>query len=268
MLPEVGEGYSSMVLRGIEEYLLPRGYMYLVTSHRHKPELIERAPRLLNERSVEGLIAVDSPLDGELPGPVVSVSGHDRAPGVCHIVLDHETAAEMGLSHLLELGHRRIAIIKGQDFSSDSEIRWRTIADAAARLGAPVDPALVTQLEGDMPSPLTGCQAMKRLLASGARFTAVWAFNDVSAIGAIRALHDAGLSVPRDVSVLGFDDIVSATFHTPALTTVRQPLEQMGSLAAEALLDKIRTPALAGWDGERTVQPELVIRESTGPARS
>lgn len=267
ILPEVSEGYSSLVLRGIEEYLLPQGYMYLVTSHRHKPQLIERAPRLLHERNVEGLIAVDTPLGGAVTGPAVSVSGHQRLAGVCNIVLNHEKAAELGLRHLTGLGHRRIAVIQGQEFSSDSEIRWRAIAGAAVRFGVPIDPALVARLEGDMPSPVTGRDAMKRLLSGGTRFTAVWAFNDVSAIGAIRALHDAGFAVPGDVSVLGFDDILSALFQTPALTTVRQPLERMGSLAAEVLLERLRKPDLPNWDVERMVEPELVIRESTAPVR-
>ena len=266
ILPEVGEGYSSLVLRGIEECLLGEGYVYLVTSHRHKPDLVDRAPHLLYERCVEGVIAVDSPLCTEMPVPVVSVSGHDRVPGVCNIVLNHEAAAELGLKHLMELGHRRIAVIKGQEFSSDSRVRWETIAAAARRLGVPIHPNLVSELKGDMPSPRTGATAAKDLLAAGAQFTALWAFNDVSAIGAIRALHEAGLRVPQDVSVLGFDDIYSAAFHTPALSTVRQPLSEMGRLAAQTLLEKINNPVVAGWDAERSVEPELVARESTGPA--
>jgi LacI family transcriptional regulator len=267
MLPEVGEGYSSLVLRGIEERLLQEGYVYLVTSHRHKLELLERGPRLLYERSVEGVIAVDSPIRGELPVPVVSVSGHDCLPGVANIVLDHERAADLGIGHLVELGHRRIAVIRGQRFSSDSKIRWQTISQAARRRGVPIARALVAELKGDTPSPIAGAVAARELLAAGAPFTAVWAFNDVSAIGAIRALHEAGLRVPQDVSVLGFDDIYSAAFHTPALSTVRQPLDCMGRLAAEALLERIRSHA-SGWEGDRSVEPALVVRESTAVAQS
>jgi LacI family transcriptional regulator len=266
MLPEVGEGYSSLVLRGIEEYLLSQDYIYLVTSHRHKPALLDRAPRLLYERCVEGVIAIDTPMRTELPVPVVSVSGHDQMPGVCNIILNHESAAEIGLRHLIGLGHRRIAVIKGQEFSSDSQIRWQAITDAASRCGVQIPPSLTAVLKGDSPSPQAGLTAAKEILATGEKFTALWSFNDVSAIGAIRALHEAGLRVPQDVSVLGFDDIYSAAFHTPALTTVRQPLDQMGTLAAKTLLEKIQTPVIEGWDRERTVEPELMVRESTGPA--
>jgi DNA-binding LacI/PurR family transcriptional regulator len=95
-------------------------------------------------------------------------------------------------------------------------------------------------------------------------FTAVLCFNDITAIGCIRALHDAGLSVPSDVSVFGFDDIQSASYCVPSLTTIRQPLQDMGSLAANLLLKKI-----AGKRPPETVKvdPELMVRESTGPVR-
>jgi DNA-binding LacI/PurR family transcriptional regulator len=266
MVPELGEGYAALVLSGIEDCLLTKGYVYLVTSHRHQPELIERGPRLLSERCVEGLIAVDTPVDDAMPVPVVAVSGHGRAPGVTNIVLNHAKAAYLGLRHLTKLGHTRIAFFQGQTFSSDSEIRWEAIRQAAARLGLPIRPALVTRLEGDSPSPQTGFCAAKRLLEGGEPFTALWAFNDISAIGAVRALIEAGKSVPRDVSVLGFDDVYGAAFHNPALTTVRQPLARMGFLAAQTLLHRITGESDEEAPHELSVEPELVIRESTALA--
>ena len=156
--------------------------------------------------------------------PVVSVSGHDRVAGVTNIVLNHRTAAELGLRHLMEMGHRRIAFFQGQTFSSDTEVRWQAIRAAAGSLGLTIHQKLIVRLEGDSPSPQTGYCAAQRLLATGEHFTALWAFNDISAIGAVRALIEAGLRVPQDVSVLGFDDVYGAAFHNPALTTVRQPL--------------------------------------------
>ncbi len=265
LVPELGEGYAALVLSGIEDCLLAKGYVYLVTSHRHQAELIERGPRLLAERCVEGIIAVDTPVEVALPLPVVAISGHARAPGVTNIVLNHAKAAYLGLRHLTTLGHKRIAFFQGQSFSSDTEIRWQAIQEAAARLRVPIRAALVTRLEGDSPSPQTGYCAAKRLLEGGEPFTALWAFNDISAIGAVRALIEAGKSVPRDVSVLGFDDVHGAAFHNPALTTVRQPLTRMGFLAAETLL---RRMARGGEEApaELSAEPELVVRESTGPA--
>lgn len=266
MVPELSEGYSSLVLSGIEDRLMEEGYMCLAASHRHSQRQVELLPRLFVERCVDGLIAVDTPYRLQIPLPVVSVSGHLKEPGVTNIVLDHDRAARLGLTHLHALGHRRIAVIKGQSFSSDTEVRWQSIQAEARRLGRPIDERLVVQLEGGSPSPETGYAATRRLLQRGLPFTAIFAFNDVSAIGAIRALRENGLEVPRDVSVLGFDDVWGAAFHLPSLTTIRQPLRRMGELAAETLLDRIRQAAAPDYATEILVEPELVIRESTGPA--
>jgi DNA-binding LacI/PurR family transcriptional regulator len=220
---------------------------------------------LFLERSVDGLIAVDTPWHLNLSVPVVTVSGHNDVKGVTNIVLNHQRAAEVALKHLVHLGHRRIAFIKGQQFSSDTEVRWANIDRVAQQLGLKINPRLVAQLEGDSPSPQLGYMATKMLLASGAAFTSLFAFNDISAVGAIRALREAGLHVPEDVSVVGFDDIQSAAFQNPALTTVRQPLRAMGRAAAEILLKRINRPGSVLHD-QHTVEPELVIRETTGPA--
>jgi DNA-binding LacI/PurR family transcriptional regulator len=268
MVPELSIGYAAMVLSGIEDQLLQEGYFYFVASHRHRNELIERYPQLFLERCVEGLIAVDTPRRHPSTLPVVSVSGYDDTPGVTNIVLNHRRAAELALEHLIGLGHRSIAVIKGQSFSTDTDVRWDSIRDLALELNTPIDPMLVVQLEGDSPSPETGYEATKKLLSGGACFTAVFAFNDVSAIGAIHALQEAGLRVPEDVSVIGFDDVHAAAFHNPALTTIRQPLYQMGNLAAQHLLKRIANGAQAPYPELVTVEPELVIRQSTRTAGS
>ena len=269
LVPELSEGYSALVLSGIESFLLEQGYLCLVASHRHKAKLLARLPRFLFERCVEGLIGVDTPYDQRLPLPVVCISGHLRTPGVTRIVLNHTMAAELALTHLQELGHRDIAFIRGQDFSSDTKVRWDSIRTVAQRMDLRVTPALVVQLDGDSPSPETGYVAARKLLASGKPFTALFAFNDVSAIGAIRALQEAGRRVPEDVSVVGFDNIPGGAFHIPALTTVSQPLPRMGALAAEMLLKRIATPD-APCPEELDVDPELIVRESTSaaPARA
>src|SRR5580765_3677354 len=236
IVPELSDGYSAMVLNAVESVLANAGYFYLTASHRHREELLERLPRVLAERQVEGIIAVDTPIRFDTTLPIVNVSGHDEFEGVTNVVLNHQHAAELGIGHLYNLGHRRIAALKGQEFSSDTMIRWKTINEAANKRGISFDPALTAQLQGDSPSPEVGYTAMKSLLANGEPFTAVFAFNDISAIGAIRALEEMGLRVPADVSVLGFDDIYAAEFHNPALTTIRQPLFEMGKLAAQTLL--------------------------------
>ena len=124
-------------------------------------------------------------------------------------------------------------------------------------------PGLVGQLEGESSSPELGYQVTRKLLAADAPFSALFAFNDISAIGAIRALREAGRRIPEDVSVVGFDDIQSAAFQNPGLTTVRQPLRHMGVIAAETLLRRIAAPAKSPYPKSITIEPELIVREST-----
>lgn len=265
IVPEVSDGYSASVMSGVEDYLLQEGYFYFVASHRHRADLIDEYPRMFLERSVDGLIAVDTPWRFNLSVPVVTVSGHNDVRGVTNIVLNHQKAAEVALKHLVHLGHRRIAFIKGQEFSSDTDVRWSNIERVAKQLGLTINPRLVAQLEGDSPSPQPGYKATKKLLATGKAFSALFAFNDISAMGAIRALRESGAQVPEDVSVVGFDDIQSAAFQNPALTTVRQPLREMGRAAAEILLKRINRPGSELHD-RHIVEPELIIRETTGAA--
>jgi LacI family transcriptional regulator len=262
IVPEVSEGYSAAVMSGVEDHLLQEGYFYFVASHRHRPDLVDEYPRLFLERSVDGMIAVDTPWTLSLSVPVVTVSGRNKVNGVSNIILDHAHAAEVALKHLWGLGHRKVAFIKGQEFSSDTQVRWANIQKKARQIGLPISPALVVQLQGDSPSPEPGYEATKRLLASRKPFTALFAFNDISAMGAIRALREAGLRVPQDVSVVGFDDIQSAAYQNPPLTTVRQPLRKMGRIAAEILLRRI-SQARPDASGETTVEPELIIRDTT-----
>lgn len=279
MVPEISEGYASLVMSGIEDQLLQDGYLYFVASHRHRRDLIEEYPRLLLARSVDGIIAVDTPVTQALNVPVVAVSGHGHTAGVTNIVLDHDRAALLAMRHLADLGHRRIAFIKGQPFSSDSSVRWQGIRAAARALALPIAPALTMRLEEDCPGPELGRTVARQLLATGRAFTALFAFNDMSAIGAIQALRDAGLRVPEDVSVVGFDDIQSAAYQNPGLTTVRQPLRHMGELAARTILQRVEREGASATAANRAsaraqaaatapivVEAELIVRGTTAVA--
>src|SRR5467141_5367574 len=266
IVPEISEGYAALVMSGIEDHLLEEGYFYFVVSHRHRNELIEEYPLLLQQRAVEGLIAVDTALSEGVQVPLVAVSGHRDVPGVTNIVLNHARAATLALEHLTQLGHRQMAFIKGQEFSSDTAVRWDSVREAAAKLGIEIKDRLVVQLEGESSSPELGYLVTRKLLASGESFTGLFAFNDISAIGAVQALREAGRRVPEDISVVGFDDIQSAAFQNPALTTVRQPLRAMGVIAAETLLRRITAAANTPYPKEIVVEPELVVRASTAKA--
>jgi LacI family transcriptional regulator len=266
IVSEIAEGYSTAVLGGIEDELLSNGFFYFVVSHRNRDELLNGYPRMLISRSVEGIIAIDTPLTQDLPVPLVFVSGHRQFPGAVTIQIDHAQAAHLGLSHLKSLGHTRIAYIKGTSFSSDTEQRWQAITEAATELGLPIDPALVVQLQSAEPGNGPGNEATRQLLQSGHPFTAIFAFNDVTAIGAIQALREAGLRVPKDISVLGFDDVLAASTSNPPLTTIRQPLHDMGQAAASTLLAIIRDELDDDLPSTFTVHPDLIVRKSTSHA--
>lgn len=271
VLPEISEGYAASIMRGIEDHLLREGYLYFVVSHRGKPDLIDEYAHLLIERGVEGLVCVNTTLRSALPVPVVSVSGESNLAGVTSISVDNRRAMRVALQHLAELGHKRIAFFKGHPGSADTETRWEGICEAAKRLGIEVLPELTIQLQskhaGEDPStPDEGYCYGQKLLDRKEPFTALVAFNDMSAIGAMRAFQDQGLRVPQDISVIGFDDIQAASFQNPRLTTVRQPMRRMGELAAITLLKRIANPNET-YKNLR-VHAELVIRESTAPPSS
>ena len=266
IVPEISEGYAALVLSGIEDHLLQEGYFYFVMSHRHKNDLIEEYPGLLQQRGVEGLIFVDTTCSGGTSVPAVAISGHRHIEGVTNITLNHTRAARLALDYLAESGHRRMAFIKGQAFSSDTEVRWKAVRAAAQALGLPIEEKLIVQLNSESPTSEPGYEAGKRLLEAGKPFTALFSFNDISAIGAIRALRESGRRIPEDVSVVGFDDIQSAAFQNPGLTTIRQPLREMGILAAETLLKRIAGSPKDEYPRNIVVEPELVIRASAGKA--
>src|SRR5258708_6392447 len=224
IIEEIGDAYGSLVISGIEAYLRQHNYFFLTVIHRHDASMLREYSQLLLERGVEGFITVDTSLQEALPLPTVSVAGHRALNGVTNIVLDQERGVRVALEHLLALGHRKIAFMKGQPFSSDSEDRWKGVCRVAQELGLEMDADLIVNLEVDDPSPQAGDPYPKQLLARKRPFTALLAYNDISAIGAIRAIHEKALRIPQDGSGVGFDDIPWAAFHPPSLPPPRQPL--------------------------------------------
>ncbi len=266
LVPDVGDEYSAALIGGIENCLAKKGFFYFVVSHRGAPELMEKSPDTLLDRGVEGMIFINTPLHRPLPVPIVAICDITEGPGITRITIDNGKAAKLAIDHLLKLGHKEIAVIQGPEGNGDTDDRWRKLRGECTRRGIQIQPKNTVHL-GVYPAcnektmSENGYQAAQELLARKISFTALLAFNDASAIGAIRALSDAGLRVPDDVSVIGFDDIPQSLFPVPRLTTIRQPLSSMGELAANTLLEKISDNKV----GPRLlkVQPELVVREST-----
>jgi DNA-binding LacI/PurR family transcriptional regulator len=263
---EIGDPYGSTVISGIESYLREHDYFYLTVAHRHEKKLLGSYSQLLLQRGVEGFITIDTSVDESLALPTVAVAGHYSVDGVTNIVIDHKTAVRLALQHLVELGHRNIAFMKGPNISSDSEDRWRSILDVSEELGIAVEPQLSVALEGPTAAraPEYAIPYAKELIRRNRPFTAVFTYNDNAAVAVMRVLQESGLRVPGDVSVVGFDDIQGAAYTNPPLTTVRQPLKKMGEIAAKTLLDRIE--GRAEYVAEIAIEPQFVIRESAGRA--
>jgi LacI family transcriptional regulator len=275
LAPDLSEGYFTHVMSGVLDELTRAHYFYFTACHDWKRELIEMYPRMLLERAVDGFLLINTPTSHiQVPVPVVAISAHTPAENVTNIVLDHHLAVKQALTHLYSLGHRSIAFMRGPRAISDSEFRWEAIRQVAREMSLKLDPARIIRIDsaswsmkaGYHPmAPEIGYKPMQALLEKTRDFTAIFCFNDIAAIGAIRALKDAGLTVPGDVSVVGFDDIQSAAYSTPSLTTVRQPLMEMGKRGAQILLNRIANREQE-YPAEVVMAPEFVIRESTGPA--
>src|SRR5256885_2517001 len=146
---EIGDAYGSMIISGIEQHLRQHNYFFLTVIHRHDKKLLQTYSQMLQSRGVEGFITVDTSISEAPALPTVAVAGHQSVPAVTNIVLDHKRAAHLALSHLRDLGHRDIAFIKGQTFSSDSSVRWTAITEVAGELGIPVRPELTVMARSE-----------------------------------------------------------------------------------------------------------------------
>jgi DNA-binding LacI/PurR family transcriptional regulator len=266
IVPESSDGYYTRVMRGLEEALLEAGYLYFTVSHLSREDLLHEYPQLLRQRAVDGLIYLNTKVVEPPQVPAVTISYATKEPGVTNVVLDQRLGARLSLQHLAELGHKRVLMMKGQPSCLEAGERWRLMVKAAEECGIEVRPELCLEMDHHQLTPELAFAKVAELLHRKPKFTAVCAFNDTSAIGALRALADAGVRCPEDVSVIGFDDIGVAGFYTPRLTTVRQPLEAMGARAVAELMARMREPEGA-HAAKVVLEPELVVRESTARVR-
>ncbi len=256
-------------VQGIDAVARERGYSLVLSVCGQERERVRDCLSILPERRVDGLIlqlGVDpTVVSAELDAlrlqraPVVGLGTH--IPGADHVGQDYYLGAGRLMEHLIGLGHRRIAFIHGATHPQAGAERLRAYREALAAAGLSHDEELVTYCG---PRLGDGLAAAEQLLAIVPRPTAIIGLNDLMAIGALQAAGRAGLCVPGDLSVAGFDDIEVAAYLVPPLTTVRVHTEEAGQRAAELLLRRIENP---GAPPQRLMLPgELVVRGSTGPA--
>lgn len=259
---DVESPFYGRAMKGIEEGLAGTGYAPIIVSgHWNAAEEAERV-RLLMARRIDGLVILTGHLDDRQIAefarhqPIVVTGRQLDAPQVRAFAFDQEGGGYLATRHLLTLGHRSIAHIAGPADHTDATDRRAGYERALREAGVPLRPELVVQ--GDFMES-GGLLAMNRLLDSAQPFTAVFAANDQTAFGARMAMYRRGVRVPDDVSLLGVDDLPGAAYATPPMTTVHQPLYEMGLAAAQALL------GMLGHHGVQTPVPplELVVRETT-----
>ena len=256
--------FFPLLIRGITDACYERNYHLMLALFSTPAQEEDLYNRLLRSRYLDGVILastrVDDPLVNRLLEdriPFVSVGRHED-PRVSYVDVDNVAGARMAVEHLIRQGHRRIATITGPLNMAAGQDRLAGYKAALAAHHIPLDEDLV--VEGDFTEG-GGMAAMARLLNVSPRPTAVFVASDTMALGALRAIRQAGLDVPHDVAMVGFDDLPQATFMDPPLTTVRQPIQQMGETAVHVLADLLGSPQP---QPQRVVfMPELVIR-STG----
>jgi LacI family transcriptional regulator len=277
MVFDMTDPYCTLVLRGIENTLYQSSYLPILTDVHNERSRFERYLEMLLDRRIEGLIVLanwlflDINLLGDLEKssiPTAMIGFELNTDSMSSVIVDNEIGGYVALEHLHSLGHRKIAIIRGPKSLTDSQPRWRGIRNCANAYGLELDSRLVVDLpESRDPTSSfeAGQKLTEELIKQKRPFTALLAFDDMTAFGAIRALAKAGLRVPEHCSVIGFDDVAASALYTPPLTTVRQPMEAMGSSAGDIVVEGIngvlekREVAAT----HRKVAPELVVREST-----
>jgi len=277
MVFDIVDPYCTPILRGIENSLYQSNFLPILTDAHNERSRFERYLEMLLDRRVEGLILLanwlflDINLLGDLEKssvPTAIISCELKTEAISSVIVDNEIGAHLALEHLYSLGHRKIALIRGPKALADSAPRWKGIRNFAKESGLQIDSRLVVDLP-ESRDPLSSFEAgyklTEDLLKQKRPFTAILAFDDLTAFGTIRALTKAGIRVPEQCSVVGFDDVATCAIYTPPLTTVRQPMESMGATAVSIVVDGINA-ALEKRETSAThrkVAPELVVREST-----
>ena len=274
---DITDPFCTPVLRGIENALYQSSYVPIFADAHNQRSRFERYLEMLLEHHVEALIVVANWLVVDIHVladlskrniPAATIGWELPGDTVSSVMVDNETGGRMALEHLHQLGHRKIAFIRGPKMLIDSAPRWRGVQKFAHAASLEIDPALVLQLT-DSFDPNSGFEGGQRLteelLQKKKKFTALMAFDDLTALGAIRALTKAGVKVPEQCSVTGFDDVALSALSAPSLTTVRQPLEAMGTNAVNIVMEGIKAGLeKREWNSVRQkMNPELVIREST-----
>ncbi|NED94321.1 LacI family transcriptional regulator [Phytoactinopolyspora alkaliphila] len=281
VVPSVGNPFWGTFARYVESAALAEGYNVLLCNSERDPNREQRYIEELWSDGIRGLVLCSSlpSLDhvSALMKRGLQMVAFDRTAQIgdpdtlVSISIDNTVGSELATTHLTGLGHQRLAFVSGALGSVNRKDRFRGFAAALERAGLPSEgtlwPGAAEQRFGDVESAELGRQAARELLSADEPPTGIVAINDMCALGVCRGVRDAGLEVAKDVSVVGFDDIVLADLYDPPLTTVRQPMQDMAAMAISELKARVED---SGTSHGRSLllRPELIVRESTAPPRA
>jgi DNA-binding LacI/PurR family transcriptional regulator len=264
VVTSIADPFAAGVVAGIEDAANDHGFSVFLANSNADPEREVRVVRSFEERRVDGIIvtssragAIYTPMIAQMRIPIVLLNNQHPSEFVYSVMIANIPASMEATNHLLELGHRRIAYIGDRHGGQSDTERFAGYRQALDAADVPFRPELVVHGDG---KPEGGMRAMAQLLALSPRPSAVFCYNDMSALGALREIHASRLRVPDDISLIGFDDLYVAQYTNPPLTTVRQPMRQMGRMAMETLFHLLAEPGSAH---SVKVPGELIIREST-----
>jgi len=269
---DVSNSFFTETIRGIEDVANDNGYVVIVSSSDAAPEREQRCLRLLEEQRVLGVLITPAERDlkhlarlQERGTRVILLDRHGPVGGFCSVAVDDVRGGELAATHLFNQGHQRVAMVNGPIEIRQCADRRRGVRRAARRAGFDPDTAIV-----DVPvatlSTAGGHSAVPIILAGSPTPTGVVCANDMAAMGVLRGLREAGMRVPDDISVVGYDDIDFAAMLSPSLTSVRQPKYELGASAARLLLEEVSDATHT--HREVRFEPELIVRSSTAPAQA
>ncbi len=265
IIPDIENPFFPALVRSVEDSAKAQGYSLILCNTDGKPAEESKYIKFLFSKQVDGILFVGNSAFSEadkwllnVQTPIVLLDRRIVGLPLSTVMVDNQAGAFMAVEHLIKMGRKRIALVGGKDTPTNSE-RLAGYKQALQAYGIAYAPELVTQGAFNFDGGYAG---IERLLRAGCQFDAVFAANDMMAIGAVECLAKNGIAVPDDVAVVGFDDIRMAAWYKPALSTIRQPVYEMGRLAVTTLLEQIADPAAE--PKSIMLCPELVVRQSSG----
>lgn len=265
IIPDIENPFFPALVRGVEDAMQEIGYAVILCNTDGQADAEQRYIKFLLSKQVDGILFVGNlnfehnPWLGALPVPMVLLDRKILGAPFSTVMVDNELGAFMAVEHLIKQGRHHIAIISGKSQSPISIDRVSGAVRALTMYGYPCSEQNILNSSFTFEG---GYQAVSQLITSKSLFDGIFAANDMMAIGAIECLTKYGRQVPDDVAVVGFDDIRLATWYKPSLTTIRQPVYEMGQVAVKSLLEQLTDGKAEPSD--KILKPELIIRRSSG----